>query len=50
MKKLDGLTHPLANPVLSKASRLWSGAGVVIAFVPQPDAPRKARCSHLDKY
>ena len=37
MKKLDELAHLLANPVLPKASRLWSGAGVLIAFAPQPD-------------
>ena len=37
MKKLDELAHLLANPVLPKASRLWSRAGVVIASAPQPD-------------
>ncbi len=36
MKKLDGLTHLLAKPVLPEASRHWSGADVVIAFVQQP--------------
>ena len=37
MKQLDELAHLLANPVLPKASRLWSRAGVVIASAPQPD-------------
>ena len=35
MKKLDELAHLLANPVLPKASRHWSGPDVVIASVPQ---------------
>ena len=37
MTKLDALAHLLANPVLPKASRHWSGAGVVIASAAQPD-------------
>jgi len=37
MTKLDALAHLLANPVLPKASRLWSGADVVIASAPQPN-------------
>ena len=35
MKKLDELSHLLANPVLPKASRHWSGANVLIASAPQ---------------
>ena len=42
MKKLDELAHLLANPVLPKASRLWSGADVVIASAPQPDDLRRS--------
>jgi hypothetical protein len=42
MKKLDELAHLLANPVLPKASRHWSGANVLIASAPQPDHLRKA--------
>ena len=42
MKKLDELSHLLANPVLPKASRHWSGANVLIASVPQPDHLRKS--------
>jgi hypothetical protein len=37
MKKLDGLAHLLANPVLPKASHHWSGADVVIASARQSD-------------
>jgi hypothetical protein len=37
MKKLDDLSHLLANPVLPKASRQWSGADVVIASDPRSD-------------
>jgi hypothetical protein len=37
MTKLDALANLLANPVLPKASRLWSVADVVIASAPQPD-------------
>ena len=37
MKKLDELAHLLANPVLPKASRHWSGADVMIASAPLPD-------------
>jgi hypothetical protein len=37
MKKLAALAHLLANPVLPKASRHWSGPDVVIASVPQSD-------------
>ena len=36
MKKLDELAHLLAERVLPKASRHWSGADVVIASAPQP--------------
>ena len=42
MKKLDELAHLLANPVLPKASRHWSGADVVIASAPQPDHLRRS--------
>jgi hypothetical protein len=42
MKKLEELAHLLANPVLPKASRLWSGADVVIASAPQPDDLRRS--------
>ncbi len=42
MKKLDELAHLLANPILPKASRLWSGAYVVIASAPQPDDLRRS--------
>jgi hypothetical protein len=42
MKKLDELAHLLANPVLPKASRHWSGANVLIASAPQPDHLRKS--------
>jgi hypothetical protein len=42
MNKLDELAHLLANPVLPKASRHWSGANVLIASAPQPDHLRKA--------
>jgi hypothetical protein len=42
MKKLDELAHLLANPVLPKASRLWSWADVVIASAPQPDDLRRS--------
>jgi hypothetical protein len=42
MKKLDELAHLLANPVLPKASRLWSGVDVVIASAPQPDDLRRS--------
>jgi hypothetical protein len=42
MKKLDELAHLLANPVLPKASRYWSGADVLIASAPQPDHLRKS--------
>ena len=42
MKKLDELAHLLANPVLPKASRHWSGADVLIASPPQPDHLRRS--------
>src|ERR1700722_7746208 len=42
MKNLDELSHLLANPVLPKASRHWSGADVLIASAPQPDHLRKS--------
>ena len=42
MKKLDELAHLLANPVLPKASRHWSGVGVFIASAPQPDHLRRS--------
>jgi hypothetical protein len=42
MKKLDELAHLLANPVLPKASRHWSGADVLIASAPQPDHLRRS--------
>src|SRR5580692_13156155 len=42
MKKLDELSHLLANPVLPKASRHWSGADVVIASAQQPDHLRRS--------
>ena len=42
MKKLDELAHLLANPVLPKASRQWSGADVVIAPAPRPDHLRSS--------
>jgi hypothetical protein len=42
MKKLDGLAHLLANPVLPKASCLWSEADVVIASAAQPDHLRRS--------
>jgi hypothetical protein len=42
MKKLDELTHLLANPVLPKASRHWSGSDVLIASAPQPDPLRRS--------
>jgi hypothetical protein len=42
MKKLHELAHLLANPVLPKASRDWSGANVVIASAPQPDPLRRS--------
>jgi hypothetical protein len=42
MKKLDELARLLANPVLPKASRRWSGANVLIASAPQPDHLRKS--------
>jgi hypothetical protein len=42
MKKLYELAHLLANPVLPKASCLWSEAGVVIASAPQPDHLRRS--------
>jgi hypothetical protein len=35
MKKLDQLARLLANPVLPKASRRWSGSDVLIASAPQ---------------
>ena len=37
MKKLDELAHLLANPVLPKASRHWSGADIVIGSAPRLD-------------
>jgi hypothetical protein len=37
MKKLDELAHLLANPVLPKASRHWSGADIVIESTPRLD-------------
>jgi hypothetical protein len=40
--KLNALAHLLANPILPKASRLWSGAEVVIASAPQPDDLRRS--------
>jgi hypothetical protein len=42
VKKLDKLAHLLANPVLPKASRHWSGVGVFIASAPQPDHLRRS--------
>jgi hypothetical protein len=42
MNKLHELAHLLANPVLPKASRDWSGAGVVIASVPEADHLRSS--------
>jgi hypothetical protein len=42
MKKLDELALLLANPVLPKASRHWSGAKVLIASAPQPDQLRRS--------
>jgi hypothetical protein len=42
MKKLHELAHLLANPVLPKASRDWSGADVVIASAPQADHLRSS--------
>jgi hypothetical protein len=42
MKKLDELAHLLANPVLPKASRHWSGSDVLIASAPQPDPLRRS--------
>jgi hypothetical protein len=42
MKKLHELAHLLANPVLPKASRDWSGADVVIGSVPQADRLRSS--------
>jgi hypothetical protein len=42
MKKLHALAHLLANPVLPKASRDWSGADVVIASVPHADHLRSS--------
>ena len=41
MTKLDALAHLLANPVLPKASRHWSGADVAIASA-QPDHSRRS--------
>jgi len=37
MKKLDQLARLLANPVVPKASRHWSGSDVLIASSPKPD-------------
>ena len=42
MRKLHELAHLLANPVLPKASRYWSGADVAIASAPQPDHLRSS--------
>ena len=42
MKKLQELAHLLANPVLPRASRDWSGADVVIASAPQADHLRSS--------
>jgi hypothetical protein len=42
MKKLDGLAHLLANPVLPKASSHWSGADVMIASALQADHLRSS--------
>ena len=42
MKKLDELAHLLANPVLPKASRHWSGSDVLIASAPKPDHLRRS--------
>jgi hypothetical protein len=39
MKRLDELARLLANPLLLKAARPWSGADVVIGFGPQSDHP-----------
>jgi hypothetical protein len=39
MKRLDELALLLANPLLLKAARPWSGADVVIRFGPQSDHP-----------
>jgi hypothetical protein len=42
MKKLDELAHLLAYPVIPKASRLWSGADVVIVCAAEPDRLRRS--------
>jgi hypothetical protein len=42
MKKLDQLARLLANPVLPKASRHWSGSDVLIASAPKPDHLRRS--------
>jgi hypothetical protein len=42
MKKLDELAPLLANPVLPKASRHWSGADVLLGPPPQPDHLRRS--------
>jgi hypothetical protein len=44
MRKLHGLSHLLANAVLPRAGRYWSGADVVIASVPLPDQLRSSFC------
>ena len=42
MRKLHELAYLLANPVLPRAGRYWSGADVVIASAPQPDHLRSS--------
>jgi hypothetical protein len=37
MKKIDQLARLLANPVVPKASRHWSGSDVLIASAPKAD-------------
>src|SRR5208282_5257065 len=42
MRKLHELANLLANPVLPKASRHWSGADLLIASAPQPNHLRSS--------
>jgi hypothetical protein len=42
MRKLHELAHLLANPVLPRAGRYWSGADVVIASAPLHDHIRSS--------
>jgi hypothetical protein len=44
MRKLHGLSYLLANPVLPRAGRYWSGADVVIVSVPLPDQLKSSFC------